>query len=239
MLTLKKLNELAKKKQTTEQNVRREYVQHLFLSYLYQQPGTEHILFKGGTALRLVYGSPRFSEDLDFSAGRGNLVKIEDAVQNALGEIEREGVKTKIIEAKKTSGGYLAIIEFLLNKESVELQIEISFREKGLAGEIIAVSGDFMPSYTLMMLRKEQLVEEKIKALLTRQKPRDYYDLYYLLSRNLISGKQKDVLPQVLKMLDQTEISFKRELERFLPKSHHPLIKNFKAVLEREIRKYL
>lgn len=62
------LKSLATKFQTTELNVRREYCQHLFLSYFYQQPLTDHIYFKGGTALRTLYNSPRFSEDLDFSA---------------------------------------------------------------------------------------------------------------------------------------------------------------------------
>ena len=48
-------------------NVVREYFQHLFLSYLYSLEGSEKMLFKGGTALRIIYGSMRFSEDLDFS----------------------------------------------------------------------------------------------------------------------------------------------------------------------------
>ncbi|MDP1760196.1 MAG: nucleotidyl transferase AbiEii/AbiGii toxin family protein, partial [Candidatus Woesebacteria bacterium] len=48
-------------------NVVREYFQHIFLGELYKLPNSEKLLFKGGTALRIVYGSPRFSEDLDFS----------------------------------------------------------------------------------------------------------------------------------------------------------------------------
>ena len=48
-------------------NIVREYFQHIFLSELYKLPNAQKLLFKGGTALRIVYGSPRFSEDLDFS----------------------------------------------------------------------------------------------------------------------------------------------------------------------------
>ena len=48
-------------------NIVREYFQHVFLSELYKLPEAKRLLFKGGTALRIVYGSPRFSEDLDFS----------------------------------------------------------------------------------------------------------------------------------------------------------------------------
>ena len=48
-------------------NIVREYFQHIFLGELYKLPDAEKLLFKGGTALRIIYGSPRFSEDLDFS----------------------------------------------------------------------------------------------------------------------------------------------------------------------------
>jgi hypothetical protein len=41
---------LRTKYHTTELNVQREYMQHLFLSYLYQQPQASRIYFKGGTA---------------------------------------------------------------------------------------------------------------------------------------------------------------------------------------------
>ena len=48
-------------------NIIREYFQNVFLSELYKLPEASKLLFKGGTALRIIYGSPRFSEDLDFS----------------------------------------------------------------------------------------------------------------------------------------------------------------------------
>ena len=92
MLNFDLLKTLAKKQQTTELNIRREYVQHLFLSKFYQQELSEKVFFKGGTALRLIYGSPRFSEDLDFSSVLANAQKIEQMILLALGEIEREGI---------------------------------------------------------------------------------------------------------------------------------------------------
>ena len=44
-------------------NIVREYFQHIFLSELYQLPDAEKMLFKGGTAFRVVYGSTGFSEN--------------------------------------------------------------------------------------------------------------------------------------------------------------------------------
>ena len=45
----------------------REYWEILVLKGLYDSPYGRKLIFKGGTALRLAYDSPRFSEDLDFS----------------------------------------------------------------------------------------------------------------------------------------------------------------------------
>ena len=51
----------------TETRVRQsEVLQLLLLDALYGHSGSQHIIFQGGTALRWVYGGPRFSEDLDF-----------------------------------------------------------------------------------------------------------------------------------------------------------------------------
>ena len=67
MIELKTLKQFSNRNQTTLDNVVREYFQHLFLSFLYQEKKSECLLFKGGTALRLIWQSPRFSEDLDFT----------------------------------------------------------------------------------------------------------------------------------------------------------------------------
>src|ERR1035437_4959837 len=176
MLTTDKLKELSIRNQTTELNIRREYVQHIFLSYFYQQKESKQIFFKGGTALRILFNSPRISEDLDFSSSLKGINEIETAVVNALEEIEREGIQAEIVESKKTTGGYLAIISFKLSSQAVEIQIEISSREKDSEGEIITVVSDFIPSYTVMQLKQQILTDEKLSALLNRKKPRDFYD---------------------------------------------------------------
>lgn len=50
MLNKESLEQFIKKYQTDIENVTREYCQHLFLSFLYQQVKSEKLLFKGGTA---------------------------------------------------------------------------------------------------------------------------------------------------------------------------------------------
>ncbi|PIP74766.1 MAG: hypothetical protein CO135_00155 [Candidatus Levybacteria bacterium CG_4_9_14_3_um_filter_35_16] len=240
MLTSDKLKELAIKNQTTELNIRREYIQHVFLSYFYRQKESKQIFFKGGTSLRILFNSPRFSEDLDFSSSLRGIKEIETVVINTLEEIEREGIQTEIVESKKTTGGYLAIISFKLSSHSVEIQIEISNRGKDSEGEVVTIVSDFIPSYTVIQLKLELLTEEKLEALLSRKKPRDFYDLYFMLrAKNLISQKQKNVLSKALVELKKTHINFEKELRQFLPKTHWTIIRNFKSILEKEIQKFI
>lgn len=239
MISNDAIRDLAHKYQTTELNVRREYLQQLFLSYFYQQPQTDKIYLKGGTALRLLYDSPRFSEDLDFSSSLASLYPIEQAVLETLAEIERQNISPELQESKRTSGGYLAIMTFRTPGDSVALQLDISLREGRKKGEPITVASGYIPAFTVIALAREQLIEEKVNALLTRQKARDFYDLYFILRANLLPTKERRVLPQVLQVIQRSQIDFEKELKQFLPKSHWALIRSFRTTLEREIERYV
>ena len=45
----------------------REWWEVVLLRDIFSSPVGDKLFFKGGTALRLAYGSARFSDDLDFS----------------------------------------------------------------------------------------------------------------------------------------------------------------------------
>lgn len=239
MISESAIKALAEKFQTTELNVQREYAQHLFLSYFYQQPASEQIFFKGGTALRVLYNSPRFSEDLDFSSTVKNIQALEQTVLDTLSEIARQNIQTDIRESKATSGGYLAILAFQMGDTPLSIQLDVSLRESKKHGEVNTIISDFVPGYTIVNLVREQLIDEKIQALLTRQKARDFYDLYFILRANLLSVKERELLPQASKTLTLSTIHFERELKPFLPKSHWALLRDFKKTLGREIERFL
>ena len=236
MISNQFIKDFSTKYQTSDLNVRREYIQHLFLSYFYRHPKSSKIYFKGGTALRIIYRSPRFSEDLDFSSSEVTIDQIEDIVIDTIREIEREGIKIGIKESKKTTGGYLAIISFSLQGQKIDIKLEISQRKEKNIGEIITIINDYIPPYNMTAITKELLVAGKIHALLERQKARDFYDLYYFLRANLISVNEKNILPKVLALLSNNNIQFNKELKIFLPKSHWGIIKDFKKILAQEIR---
>lgn len=64
---------LSKKIKIAPINVIRENIEIEILSVLSQNKISTKFIFYGGTALRLAFGSPRFSEDLDFLMLKKNI----------------------------------------------------------------------------------------------------------------------------------------------------------------------
>lgn len=240
MIDSDSIKRIATKYHTTDFNVLREYSQNLFLSQLYLQKDSDCLLFKGETALRLIYNSPRFSEDLDFTAVKLSRLKIENLIQDALLEIEKSGVHIDLGEFSATSGGYIGFVSLDVLGEKLSIELNISRRISGSGkGKVTLISNDFIPPYNLIQLPQEQLINEKIRALLERAKARDFFDLYFILRSNLLSVEERKNLRKVLDRLKNKEYNFNKELKIFLPKSHHAIIKDFKLTLQREIEKII
>lgn len=244
MIDPQMVRELADRHQTTTENIVLEYFQHLFLSHLYREKDADGFLFKGGTALRIVWKSPRFSEDLDFTGSGAPLAKIESVLERTLMGVEKEGVEVEIHEAKRTSGGYFSILQFKVSSLRGRVQLEVSLRpsEKKKGVMSLAVS-DFLPPYTLIHLEESVLVKEKINALLTRGKPRDFYDLYFILRGRLafhsVFSRDKALKARILEALRHQKLDLKNELKRFLPASQYGLLKDFKTILRTEVERNL
>ncbi|MDD3098643.1 MAG: nucleotidyl transferase AbiEii/AbiGii toxin family protein [Candidatus Pacebacteria bacterium] len=241
MLSQNTIKELSIKNQTRKDNIAREYIQHLFLSALYSQKGSNVLLFKEGTALRIVFHSPRFSEDLDFSVQKIlSKNKLDDFFLKSISKIENQGITIQLKEAKLTSEGYLGIISYSFYDFSGEINIEISLRKEILLQKsITTIISDFLPAYVLVHLSPKEIVKGKFLALLKRHKPRDYYDLYFIL-RHPELNKFVDFkkISEIKEKLLKEKINFKSELEILLPISHHVILKDFKQSLITEIDKY-
>ena len=236
MLNIKNLEKFTEQAQTSIQNVVREYCQHLFLSYLYKQPGSERLLFKGGTALRIIFHSPRYSEDLDFTGVNISQKEVEEIFTNTLADLEQTGIGVELEEGKPTTGGYLGIAIFRAYGRNTKVQIEVSLRSgKKMEGARFLVENEYITAYTIVHLPKDEIVKGKIQALMSRQKPRDFYDYFFLLSGNYPVAKEKQNLAAVLNLLRESKINFRGELREFLPASHAMHLRDFKKILENKI----
>ncbi len=248
MINQETVQKLKTQYQTSELNIIREYFQHLFLSYLYKLEGTENILFKGGTALRIVYGSPRFSEDLDFSVFNiepHNQEKFtEQLFTEVLVEIEKSGIHVDLgPKPGPTAEGYYGEATFkLYDYPLVRVEINVSSRNgRKVQGEVDSVANDFVPTYNLYHLPQEFLVEEKIfDALLKRKKPRDFYDLYFIMRRGLLTPEQKKKLNEHKnEIVEASNMDFSGELSAFLPQNQQAIVRDFRNNLLNELNRQL
>ena len=65
-------------------------------------------------------------------------------------------------------------------------------------------------------LSEERILSEKFKALEFRQKGRDIFDIWWLLSRGIRTGKLKDQIIKRLESIPQTVLV--KDLGKFLPR---------------------
>ena len=240
MLNLESLREFTNKWQTSIQNVVRVYIQHLFLAHLYKLDHAEKLLFKGGTALRIIYQSPRFSEDLDFTGCNiGQVREIDELFIETLAAMEKMGIPISFQDAKATTGGYLGIIVYTLFGIAERMKFEISLRRSKTVAETTTIINEYTPPYTLTGLSAGEIVQGKMDALINRRKPRDYYDLYFFLRhprlRKYVDTKRLSI---ILTNLEKEKVNFKIALAPFLPKSHQMILRDFKAMLQKEIETY-
>ncbi len=246
MISQETIQKLAVRYQTVEfPNIIREYFQHLFLSKLYIMENAGNILFKGGTALRIIYGSPRFSEDLDFSIfdvePHQQKKFIEDIFNKVLVEIEKTGIKVELgPKPGPTAGGYYGDATFQIYEyPPVGVSINVSSRNgREIKGEVDSVINEFVPTYNVFHLPQEELVEEKVfSALIKRKKARDFYDLYYIMRKGLLSTDQKKKLnnlkEEIIKGMDEANLV--GELSVLLPQDQQIIIRDFKNNLQRQL----
>lgn len=99
-----------------KKNILREYLQYKILQIIYDSSHFKDLIFMGGTAIRIIHGNTRFSENLDFD----NISLTKDSFKSLMylikKNLELEGYN---IETKFTFKGafrcQLKFIELLSN----------------------------------------------------------------------------------------------------------------------------
>ena len=145
------------------------------------------LVFKGGTYLWFFSGLNRFSEDLDFTMDGKVSNDISETVSRRL---ELYGVENETKNISDNHLGYSFRIRasgplHTSDKDKCTVKVEISGREKVLL-ERIRIRVDFpeyqLPVHRMLGMSLQEVGSEKIRAILTRKKARDIYDLYHLVT---------------------------------------------------------
>lgn len=171
----------------------REYLQARILQYLQERGLFQDWIFHGGTALRILYGLPRYSEDLDFAMSSPDTeYDFEGAVSKILQWFEAEAYQVELkFQTQKTVKSVFVKFRGLLfeldlsprKSEVLSIKIDLDSNPPP-GGELITT---VVRRYVLLNIQhydKASLLSGKLHALLARSyiKGRDLYDIFWYLS---------------------------------------------------------
>ena len=175
-------------------NVAREFLQELILQIMDRQGYFSNLAFVGGTALRILYDLPRFSEDLDFSLAKKNGFQFENLLSTIKRELGLNGFDVEASADKKKRNVLGEFIRFKgllfdlnLSKHKTEkmfIKLEIDANPPaGYQTEVLMVNKNFL--FKVQIYDLPSLFASKLHAFLFRKyaKGRDYYDLLWFLAK--------------------------------------------------------
>lgn len=192
MLSLKEIaKHYSDKENRIPQLVLKEYLQYRILDSIFSSKYGDDLVFMGGTAVRIVYGSDRFSEDLDLDNRTMSPSDFQSLAKHIQKELEREGL---VVEFRNTIKNvyhcYLKFPKILFENNLSPLQDEKilirldSFQTEnvGKTESRILTKADIFTE--IKVYSPEVILAQKIDALFHRErsKGRDIYDIIYLFS---------------------------------------------------------
>ena len=208
MITKDEIISLAKLHNIRPWQEEKRYMQAMILNSLSSAP----LIFKGGTYLWLFHGLRRFSEDLDFTANGNLKMNLAETISRDLSLLGINN-EVKIVKNNNITLSFRILSNGPLYKGPLDrtpVYVEISKREI-ILDKPLALRFDF-PEYNLPVrilsgMSMEEVGSEKVRAIYTRKKPRDIYDLFFLIVSKGITFNQE----MVNKKLEYYNITFDRE----------------------------
>jgi predicted nucleotidyltransferase component of viral defense system len=131
------------------------------------------IAFKGGTALKLFYGLPRYSEDVDYDMLPGG---SGEELLNILDRLFKRH-KWEITDQALKYYTLLFELRFAGIDRNFRLKIEISTRKKHLDTSIQSLRG-----VPVLILQPSFLMTEKLITFLEKEAGRDIFDAWFILN---------------------------------------------------------
>jgi len=178
---------------TLRLNEAREYLQARMLASLQQAGAMIPLAFHGGTALRFLYATPRYSEDLDFALeGSRSLYDFRAYLTAIERQLASEGyaVQIKVRDSKVVHSAFVRFSGLLHelglspHRDQV-LSVKIEVDTNPPAGAVLTTT--VVRRHETLHLQhhdRASLLAGKLHAILQRRysKGRDIYDLFWYLS---------------------------------------------------------
>lgn len=174
-------------------NLAREYLQARILGSLQRAGGMIPLAFHGGTALRFLYGIPRYSEDLDFALeGNRSGYDFRACLSAIRSELAAEGyaIELRVNDRKVVHSGFVRFAGLLFeldlsSRRTEAFSVKIEVDTNPPAGAVLATT--LTRRHVLLHLQhhdRGSLLAGKLHAILSRPytKGRDVFDLAWYLS---------------------------------------------------------
>ncbi|NQY11768.1 MAG: nucleotidyl transferase AbiEii/AbiGii toxin family protein [Flavobacteriales bacterium] len=154
----------------------------------------QNLIFKGGTCIKKIHIEDyRYSEDMDFTLQDDSILDeiIYAEFDNIFGLISRETrMKFNITEESKGIHSASGSIKFYVNYvgplggNGDHVKLDITRGEQleyePINGKILQIYSDIEDEFIIRSYGLEEVVIEKMAALMGRTEPRDLYDFDYL-----------------------------------------------------------
>jgi predicted nucleotidyltransferase component of viral defense system len=187
-------NQYPKNLQRFERAILREYLQYKVLQAVFDSYHASKLTLLGGTALRIVYGNNRFSEDIDLDNFGLSWIEFEAVIQKVKRFMELEGFEVEIRNvAKGAYRCYLKLPALLYEQglspfqdEKILIQVDTTAQGYPYKPETILINKfDVFAEFRVTPLNI--LLSLKIYTAVNRKRPkgRDFFDITFL------SGKTK------------------------------------------------
>jgi len=175
-----------------KKNILREYLQYKILEILFDSKYANKLAFMGGTAIRIIYGNNRFSEDLDFDnfdLTREEFKELSEIVQNRL-TLEGYAVEIKTV-FKVAFHSRIAFLDILYdngvsNHKDEKLMIRLDTEPQRTEYEPDKpIINKFDVFTRIHAVPDGILLAQKLFAILNRKRAmgRDIYDAVFLFGR--------------------------------------------------------
>jgi len=225
-------NQLSRQLKIALEQVAREEVELLILRSLMESPLGNALAFKGGTALRLAYDSPRFSDDLDFSLiAPFPAEAFTHVAETVIRRLPQVSLGEALAERFTLFALYKAHEPYLPYAFSIKL--EISTRpetwERGQDFSLRLLTSPVTPVSVLAQVSTlERMWRDKETALAVRRQPRDLYDLWFIAQklRRTFTPDLRSPAPAGGGFDRQ---AIRRELRKYLPRDHWQVIELWNA----------
>ena len=238
--------------------IEKDYALSLMLSLLANSSISDHLVFKGETAVKKMYfPNARFSVDLDFDFVDITIDNIKKEVAESIKPNNFDTVKFMKIKGEFESENeevYRCMIEYtgpIKHNLNQSVRLDFSGRKTPYNVQEKQIIDDYGSETAHVMVRTMDLAEmfaEKCRALITRkeQKSKDLFDIYFLINKDVVvdrrlinikfTGYNESFNENYFdRAVRDTASVWKRDLQDLIPRGNVPDIDNVISLVRRKL----